>query len=108
MRRVLRFNVIMNKNMQFYSEFSREELRILLDLPFEYLKSRAKEENLSWDLDIDFFVEGYVIGVRNYYGLHIDKMGVPMYDLQEPKKGFLNNFIKEYNKGLKNKKNNTK
>ena len=96
MRRVLRFNVIMSKKTSFESDFTRDQLKILLDLPLEYLKSRAIIERVEWSFDIDCFIDGYLDGCNVFYGVLIDELGFPIYDLQEPTQGYLNTFISWY------------
>ena len=65
----------------------------LMELPFEYLKIRAIEEDLPWELEIEFFVTAFKGGIREFFGLQLDDMCFPLYDLNEPKRGFLNTYI---------------
>lgn len=71
------------------------------DLLFNYLKSRAKIEGVSFELGQNEFFEPYFrCGVRNFFGICIDDNGFLLYDVQEPRShpGFLAKFI-ESNKG---------
>lgn len=84
-----------NKNQK-QPELNNEQIHALMDLPFEYLKARAHEEKVKWDLELSFFVNGFEEGCREFFGLNLNDRCFPIYDLQEPYQGFLNNFISWY------------
>jgi hypothetical protein len=92
-----------NKNQR---ELNKEQIHVLMDLPFEYFKARAHEEKVKWDLELSFIVDGYEKGGRKIFGLNLNDLCFPIYDLQEPKHGFLNNFISWYMLTNDNKSNN--
>ncbi len=60
---------------------------------FDYLMKRADYEGVYFKLDIDFFESGFNSGIRNFFGVQVNNIGFPIWDDQEPEKGFLNNFI---------------
>lgn len=98
-----------NKNKK-QPELNNEQIHALMDLPFEYLKARAQEEKVKWDLELSFFVNGFEKGCREFFGLNLNDLCFPIYDLQEPYQGFLNNFISWYlltndNKSINNNLN---
>jgi hypothetical protein len=64
-----------------------------VDILFDYLMMRADYEDLDFKLDIDFFESGFNSGIRNFFGIQVNNIGFPIWDDQEPEKGFLNNFI---------------
>jgi hypothetical protein len=47
--------IMKNKNQK-QPELNNEQIHALMDLPFEYLKARAQEEKVKWDLELSFFV----------------------------------------------------
>lgn len=83
----------MSKNKQNQTKLLREDILDLIELPFEYLQYRAKHENMPWEMPIDFFVKNFQKGCRSFYGVNLNEMCFPVFDLQEPSKGFMNNFI---------------
>jgi hypothetical protein len=64
-----------------------------LDILFDYLTIRADRECIDFKLDIDIFKSGFNSGIRNFFGVQVNNIGFPIWDDQEPEKGFLNNFI---------------
>jgi hypothetical protein len=60
---------------------------------FDYLMKRADYEGVDFKLDINFFESGFNSGIRNFFGVQVNNIGFPIWDDQEPEKGFLNNFI---------------
>ena len=97
--------IMKNKNQK-QPELNNEQIHALMDLPFEYLKARAQEEKVKWDLELSFFVNGFEKGCRDFFGLNLNDLCFPSYDLQEPYQGFLNNFISWYLLTNDNKSNN--
>ena len=76
---------------------------INLHLCFEYMKVRAKQENVKWKLTINDYLNLFKEGLErndnagvNMFGLEISVIGFPLWDEQEPSKGFLNSFISFY------------
>lgn len=63
------------------------------DILFDYLMMRANYEGVDFKLDIDFFESAFNSGIRNFFGVQVNNIGFPIWDDQEPEKGFLNNFI---------------
>lgn len=94
-----------NKNQK-QPELNNDQIHALMDLPFEYLKARAHEEKVKWDLELSFFVNGFEEGCREFFGLNLNDLCFPIYDLKEPYQGFLNNFISWYLLTNDNKSNN--
>ena len=64
-----------------------------VDILFDYLKIRADYEDVDFKLDIEFFESGFNSSIRNFFGVQVNNIGFPIWDDQEPEKGFLNNFI---------------
>lgn len=64
-----------------------------LEILFEYLKNRASNEKIEWGLDIDFFNQNFLNGCRGFFGVEVNNIGFPLWDNQEPSKGYLNNFL---------------
>lgn len=58
-----------------------------------YLKNRAKNEKVVWELTPDLLAEIFYNGGRNFFGVELNNLGFPIYDDQEFKKGDLNMFI---------------
>ena len=64
-----------------------------VDILFDYLTIRADYEDVDFNLDIEFFESGFNSSIRNFFGVQVNNVGFPIWDDQEPEKGFLNNFI---------------
>ena len=64
-----------------------------VDILFDYLMMRSDYEGVDFKLDIDFFESSFNSGIRNFFGVQVNNIGFPIWDDQEPEKGFLNNFI---------------
>ncbi len=86
----------MKNKKQNQPSLSRGQILSLMELPFEYLMTRADEEKVEWGLDLDFFVDEFQKGCRCFFGVHLNQICFPVYDLQEPEQGYLNNFISWY------------
>lgn len=72
------------------------EINQKMHLPFAYLQARASQEKVGWGFEIEFFVESFQKGCRDFFGVKLNEMCFPIYDMQEPEKGYLNNFINWY------------
>lgn len=83
----------MKNKYQTLPELTREQILSSMKLPFEYLKSRAREEKIAWELNIDYLVDNFQQGCRDFFGLNLNEYCFPIFDLEEPTPGFLNNFI---------------
>ena len=64
-----------------------------VDILFDYMIFRADYEGVEFNLDIDFFKSSFNSGIRNFFGVQVNNISFPIWDDQEPHKGFLNNFI---------------
>jgi hypothetical protein len=64
-----------------------------VDILYDYMKLRAHQEGVVFELDIEFFESGFKKGIRNFFGVQLNNIGFPIWDDQEPEKGYLNNFI---------------
>lgn len=64
-----------------------------VDILYDYMMLRADQEGVEFGLDIEFFESGFNSGIRNFFGVEVNNIGFPIWDDQEPEKGFLNNFI---------------
>lgn len=52
---------------------------------YEYMKERAKSENVKFDLDLNFFEMNYrLLGVKTFFGVTIDNNGKILQDIQNP------------------------
>jgi len=58
-----------------------------------YMKVRASVENQKWGLGSDYLEPMFINGIRNFFGVQLDDFGNLQYDEQEPKKGFLNDYL---------------
>ena len=74
----------------------QEIIEMNLSLFIEYMKVRAKEENVEWSLSDDFVTDAFNNGTRNMFGVELNNIAFPLWDDQEPQKGFLNMFISGY------------
>lgn len=82
------------KNIKYVErELTRNDIELQMELPFAYLKVRAEYENVGFDLKLEYFIQNFEKGVREFNGVNLNSVGFPIFDLQEPKKGFLNSFI---------------
>lgn len=86
----------MNVIKQNCPQYTNEVILRVMELPFEYLRVRAQHENLKWEFEIEFFVDSFQNGTRDFFGLNLNDVCFPIFDLQEPYQGFLNNFISWY------------
>lgn len=64
-----------------------------IKLVHAYLRNRARNENVVWELTTEFLAETFLKGGRNLFGVELNNLGFPIYDDQEFKKGELNMFI---------------
>lgn len=87
-------NIMSNKSNEMI--LSPGEINHYMQLPFAYLQARANEEKVEWGFELEFFVESFQKGCRQFFGVNLNEMCFPIYDLQEPNRGFLNNFINWY------------
>ncbi len=58
-----------------------------------YLKNRAKNEKMVWDLTPEYLAEAFYNGGRNLFGVELNNLGFPIFDDQEFQKGELNMSI---------------
>lgn len=74
-----------------------EQNNILLFI--EYMKIRASHEGVEWGLTNEQIYNLFLEGIKqngngvNMFGVELNKHGFPLWDDQEPVKGFLNSFI---------------
>ncbi len=57
---------------------------------YKYMKSRASFEKMEFKLDKTFFEAGFVLGVRNFFGVELNNKGNLLNDVQQPE------FFKKY------------
>jgi len=50
-----------------------------------YMTKRAESEDLSHDLELDFYAELFEQGMRNFFGVNLDDVGGLVSDEQNPK-----------------------
>jgi hypothetical protein len=58
-----------------------------------YLKNRAKNEKVVWELTPEYLAEAFYNGGRNLFGVELNNLCFPIFDDQEFQKGELNMFI---------------
>ena len=59
----------------------------------DYLTYRAWHEGVGSELDEKFFQENLDAGIRLFFGIETDDEGNPLSDVQEPEKGFLEDWL---------------
>jgi hypothetical protein len=64
-----------------------------MQLVEQYLEARANQENVKWELSNQYLVDHFEMGCRDFFGVKLNEMCFPIYDVNEPSPGFLNNFI---------------
>jgi hypothetical protein len=64
-----------------------------VEILFDYLIMRSDFEGVDFEINIKFLESGFNSGIRNFFGVQVNNIGFPIWDGQEPEKGFLNNFI---------------
>ncbi len=74
-------------------EKNKEKIEEYIQLVTAYLKTRAKKEEMVWELENQFIIDQFNSGVRNIFGIELNNLGFPLYDNQEFEKGGLNQFI---------------
>ena len=81
----------------------QEITSINLKLCFEYMKARAEQENVKWKFTLKQYDTMYLQGMKrndnkgvNMFGVELSPIGFPLWDDQEPERGYLNSFISFY------------
>lgn len=66
---------------------------------FGYLTHRYQSRRIEFNGTLEEINQYFAVGIRDFYGVHVNDLGFPMYDLEppiidnEPAKYFLNNYI---------------
>ena len=61
----------MSKKKHLNTKIEKDPILGLMEFPFEYLKTRALEEDLPWEFEIEFFVTAFKEGIRGFLNTYI-------------------------------------